>query len=81
MESIFFRPMHIKLLTIGPENKKPFIQFGKIMYRGNTYYEVINFYGFPEIDKIDFISRSRGREDRILQGADEAYHLQNNQKL
>lgn len=65
MESIMFRPMHIKLLTIDPKNKKPFIQFGKIMYRGNTYYEVINFYGFPEIDKIDFINNYRKQYPHI----------------
>ena len=57
--------MHIKLLPIGGENKKPFIQFGKIMYHGNTYYEVINFYGFPEMDKIDFITSYRKQYPHI----------------
>jgi hypothetical protein len=28
-----------------------------------------------------YLAGSRGREDRILQGADESYPLQNNQKL
>ena len=57
--------MHIKLLPIGGENKKPFIQFGKIMYHGNTYYEVINFYGFPEMNKIDFITSYRKQYPHI----------------
>jgi len=57
--------MHIKLLPIGGENKKPFIQFGKIMYHGKTYYEVINFYGFPEMDKIDFITSYRKQYPHI----------------
>ena len=57
--------MHIKLLPIGEENKKPFIQFGKIMYHGKTYYEVINFYGFPEMDKIDFITSYRKQYPHI----------------
>ena len=57
--------MYIKLLPIGGENKKPFIQFGKIMYHGKTYYEVINFYGFPEMDKIDFITSYRKQYPHI----------------
>ena len=57
--------MHIKLLPIGGENKKPFIQFGKIMYHGKTYYEVINFHGFPEMDKIDFITSYRKQYPHI----------------
>ena len=57
--------MRIKLLPIGGENKKPFIQFGKIMYHGKTYYEVINFYGFPEMDKIDFITSYRKQYPHI----------------
>ena len=57
--------MYIKLLPIGGENKKPFIQFGKIMHHGNTYYEVINFYGFPEMDKIDFITSYRKQYPHI----------------